>query len=78
MTPAPMMTGRVASVNQHARFVVLTFPVGGLPPADRRLSAYRNGLKVGEVKITRWQIDNNAVADILTGECRVGDEVRQE
>ncbi len=72
------MTGRVASVNSQARFVVLTFPIGVLPPAQQRLSAYRNGLKVGEIQITRWQIDNNAVADILTGECRVGDEVRQE
>jgi len=72
------MTGRVASANEQARFVVLTFPIGAVPPRDRRLIAYRNGLKVGELKVTRWQIDNNAVADILTGECRVGDEVRQE
>ena len=78
VAPTSILAGRVVSVNLRGRFVVLSFRIGGLPLADRRLSAYRNGLKVGDVKVTRWQIDNNAVADILSGECRVGDEVRQE
>lgn len=78
VAPTSILAGRVVSVNLPGRFVVLSFRIGGLPLADRRLSAYRHGLKVGDVKVTRWQIDNNAVADILSGECRVGDEVRQE
>ena len=72
------MTGRVASVNLNGRFVVLSYPIGGLPPVDRRLNVYRAGLKVGELKVNRWQLDNLAVADIVAGECRVGDETRED
>lgn len=72
------MTGRVASVNLNGRFVVLSYPIGGLPPADHRLNVYRAGLKVGELKVSRGQLDNLAVADIVAGECRVGDEVRED
>jgi hypothetical protein len=57
---------------------VLSFPLGALPAAERQLSVYRAGLKVGELKVTRWQMDNLVVADILAGECREGDEAREE
>lgn len=44
----------------------------------KRLNVYRNGLKVGELKVTGPQRDNNTVADIVAGECQVGDEVRED
>jgi hypothetical protein len=78
VTPSSALTGRVASVNANARFVVLTFPLGPLPPVDKRLNAYRNGLKVGEIKVTGPQRDNNTVADIVAGESQEGDEVRED
>jgi hypothetical protein len=66
----------VATVNPAAGFVVLSFPPGHMPAVDQRLSLYRRGLKVGEVKITGPQIDENVVADITAGDSDVGDEVK--
>jgi hypothetical protein len=40
------------------------------------MNVYRRGLKVGEVKVTGPQRDDNIVADITAGEAAVGDEVR--
>lgn len=78
VAPGGPLVGRVASVNPNGRFVVISFPIGALPAADRPLSVYRAGLKVGELKVTRWQLDNLVVADIVAGECRPGDEAREE
>ena len=69
-------SGKVAMVNRSAGFVVLTFLPGEVPAVERRLPVYRNGLKVGEVKITGPEKDNNTVADIIAGEPQVNDEVR--
>ena len=79
VTPAQGRAGRIASVHSTGRFVVITFPVGvPLPPAERRLNVYRAGLKVAEVKVNAMSIDVNTVADIVAGECEVGDEAREE
>lgn len=78
VAPGGPLVGRVAWVNPNGRFVVVSFPLGALPAVDRPLSVYRAGLKVGEVKVTRWQLDNLVVADIMAGECRPGDEAREE
>ena len=79
VTPAQGRAGRIASVHSTSQFVVITFPVGiPLPPAERRLNVYRAGLKVAEVKVNALSIDVNTVADIVAGECEVGDEVREE
>jgi hypothetical protein len=75
-TPENSLTGKVVSVNETARFVVLSFPVGRLPAADQRFSVYRRGLKVGEIKITSQQLNEYIVADILEGDAEAGDEVR--
>lgn len=76
--PATSDTGKVAMVNPGARFVVMTFPIGGVPANDQRLNVYRKGLKVAEVKVTGPQRDNNTVADIISGEVQVNDEVRAD
>ena len=78
ITPDHSLTARVAAYNSAGRFVVLTFPVGPMPGMNQIMFLYRNGLKVGEVKITGPQQDNNVVADLVTGTARVGDEVRQQ
>lgn len=69
-------TGKIAKVN--ATFVVLTFPVGGIPPIGQKLNVYRKGAKIGEVKVTGPQRDTNTVADIISGELQVNDEVRAD
>jgi hypothetical protein len=78
VTPGGLVKGRVASVNANARFVVLGFPIGSVPAVGKRFSVYRQGLKVGELKVTGPQRDNNTVADIIAGECQPGDEVRED
>jgi len=77
VTPASSAVGKVASANSVGRFVVISFPIASVPPNERRFNVYRGGLKVGEVKITGPRRDNHTVADIVAGECQVGDEVRE-
>ena len=78
VTPGTVVAGKIAFVNTPSGFVILTFPLGTMPPAERRLNVYRQGLKVAELKVGKEQIDVNTVADILIGECRAGDEVRED
>jgi hypothetical protein len=76
ITPGETTFGKVVSVNEAARFVVLSFPLGHLPPMDQHLGVYRHGLKVGEVKITGPQSDENIIANVETGDPVLGDEVK--
>ena len=78
VTPADVRVGRVASVNDSLRFVVLDFLPGQLPAVDKRMNVYRDGQKVGEVKVTGPVIGTNIAADLLAGEAKVGDQARTE
>ena len=78
VTPDNSLSARVARYNADGRFVVFSFPVSQMPKLDQTLFVYRNGLKVAEVKVTGPQRDNNIVADLLSGDARVGDEVRDQ
>jgi len=74
--PENALVGKVLRVNTEGRFVVLNFPIGKLPFIGQRLNIYRRNLKVGEVKVTGPQREDNIVADISTGEAGIGDDVR--
>jgi len=76
VTPEEGLNGTVAWVNTELRFVVVTFPVGQLPSQGQRLSVYRGGLKMGEVRVNGPQQDDSVVADVVTGEAGQGDAVR--
>ena len=78
ITPDDSLVGKVAMVNQGFRFVILNFPVGHLPAPEQFLTLYRGGVKVGEVKVTSQQNDDNVVADISAGDAEVGDEARKQ
>ncbi len=79
VTPATGTRGHLTSVNLTARHVVVSYPIGiPLPFVDQKLFVYRAGLKVAELKVSKERIDVNLVADITSGECRVGDEVRPD
>jgi hypothetical protein len=78
VTPAAGVHGQVASVNLANQYVVLTFPDGMLPVPEQKLNVYRGSLKVGEVRVSREQMGQNLVADLVLGEARVGDEARPE
>lgn len=82
--PTPQATaineaaGKVASVNPGLRFVVIDFSLNPVPQVDQRLSLYRQGQKVGEVKISAQSRNSIVAADLTAGEAQVGDEVRAE
>lgn len=78
LKPDTGLTGKVASVNASLRFVVLNFPVGRMATVDQQLVLYRQGQKIGEVKITGPQQDDNIIADMVSGEAQPGDEVREK
>jgi hypothetical protein len=78
VTPDTSLAAKVVSYNSAGRFVVLSFPVGQMPKMDQGFFLYRDGLKVGEIKITGPQNDSNIVADLVTGDAQVGDEVRDQ
>ncbi len=68
--------GKVVKVHATARFVVLNFPVGTLPEQGATLGLFRDGLKVGDARVAGPQLDDNVVADLVSGEAQVGDEAR--
>ena len=78
VTPGSGLAGKVARYNDAGRFVVLEFSAGRMPAPEQRLSVYRDGLKVGELKVTGPQRDNHVVADVTNGEAQAGDEVRDK
>lgn len=78
VTPANSLSGRVVRVNPNMRFVVIAFPVGQMPGLDQRMTVFRSGMKVGEVRITGPQRDDKIVADLMSGNAADGDEVRSQ
>jgi hypothetical protein len=49
-----------------------------MPKMDQHLFLYRAGLKVAEMVVTGPQSDDNTVADLVSGDAQVGDEVRDQ
>ncbi len=78
VTPDTSIAGKVVAYNSAGRFAVLSFPAGPMPRQDQGIFLYRGGLKVGEIKITGPQRDNNTVGDLVTGDAQIGDEVRDQ
>jgi len=78
VTPENALVGKVATVNTVGRFVVVNFPLGKMAAVGQSLNLYRRGLKVGEVKVTGPQREDNIVADLLAGDAEVGDEARAQ
>jgi hypothetical protein len=78
VTPDNSLAAKVVRYNSDGRFVVLSFPAGQMPKIDQTLFLYRAGLKVAEIKVNGWRQDNLVVADVINGEARVGDEVRDQ
>jgi len=70
--------GKVVSVNTVSRFVVIDFYLSPMPQIGERMNVYRDGFKVGEVRITGPEQFSNIAADLLAGGARTGDEVRTQ
>lgn len=78
VTPDESLVAKVVSVNTVGRFVVLGFPAGKMPKLQQTLFLYRAGLKVAEARVTGPQSENNIVADLVQGEAKAGDVVRDQ
>jgi hypothetical protein len=78
ITPDFKPTGKIVMFNDQARFAVVNFAFGAMPKADDHLAVYRKGLKVGDLRATAQQKDNNVIADLMAGSAQKGDEVREE
>ena len=78
VNPTAAVHGKIVLLNPGTRYVIVSYPFGNIPAADRRLNVYRGGLKVAEIKMNNFRLDTNIVADIVAGECQVGDEVRED
>ena len=76
VSPEQALIGTVSKVNSLGRYIVLTFPLGRMPALEQQFSVYHQGMKVGEVRIAGPQLDDNIVADIVSGEASIGDEAR--
>jgi hypothetical protein len=70
--------GRIVHVHPSLRLVVMDFPVLRLPEQNQVLPVYRQDVKVGEVKVTGPFMDTTAGGEILRGEARLGDVVRED
>jgi hypothetical protein len=76
VTPSIDLIGRISSVNTKDRFVVVAYPTALVPENGQKLNVYRDGRKVGELRVSGFSQDNLTAADILAGEIYVGDHVR--
>lgn len=74
--PVTDVVGKVLAVSANFGFVVIDFSFGRVPQPEQRFSIYRQGQKVGEVKISPQVRDNYVAADVVAGNARPGDEVR--
>ena len=77
-TPFLESKGKVRAIHSTSRFVVIDFYLSRLPQIGQRMNLYRQGLKVGEVKISGPEISQYIAADIVAGDAQVGDEARVE
>lgn len=78
VTPDMSLEAKVVDVDDAARFVVLSFPEDKMPKLQQTLFIYRSGMKIAEVRVTGPKQEHNIVADLVTGEPKVGDTVRSD
>ena len=78
VTAMNTLAGKVVLVNDALRFVVVDFSVGRKPAPGQHLSVYRKEQKIGEVKVSGQARDVNFAADLVAGEARLGDDVRED
>jgi hypothetical protein len=68
----------VLSVNTRLRFVIADFAFHQMPQAGQRLTVFRDGQRVGEVRVSGPFDGSTAVADVMAGEAGVSDLLRAD
>jgi hypothetical protein len=74
--PLDASVGRVLTVNERLRFVVLDYALYSVPGQGRLLVVDRDGAEIGELRVNGPVRDTTVSADILRGEPRPGDRTR--
>jgi hypothetical protein len=74
--PLDGSVGRVLTVNERLRFVVLDYSLYWLPSQGQLLSVERAGVEVAELKVNGPVRDTTISADIVRGEPQPGDRTR--
>ncbi|MBQ7589846.1 MAG: hypothetical protein IJU47_04080 [Verrucomicrobia bacterium] len=69
---------KIRLVNDNLRFIVLDYSYEPMPPLETRLAVYRDGQRVGMVKVTGPVMNGSTIAIIIEGEPQVGDTVLRE
>ena len=71
------INARVVGGREEFRFVIIDFTNSRRPALDEKLSVYRVGQKVGEIKISGpFYQDTTVAADLIAGEAKYGDEIK--
>jgi len=78
ITSINLPAGKIVLVNADLRYVVVDFGPNRRPRPEQKLNIYREGQKVGEITVSAQARDQNFAADIVAGEIRVGDDVREQ
>jgi hypothetical protein len=73
--PTGSVRGVVVSVNGKAKFVVVKYNYRAIPSVGKVLSVVRNGVKVGQIKVTKPVKPPHSTADIIDGDIQRGDIV---
>ena len=78
VTPDDSLAAKVICGQHRGPVCGSEFSEGQMPKLEQHLFLYRGGLKVAEVKTVGPQEDTSIVADILSGDARMGDIVRDQ
>ncbi len=76
--PVDRNQGRVASVNERLRFVVVDYSLSPMPKIGQRVYLYRDGAKTGELRIAGPSMGTTIIADLLQGDAKIGDLARED
>lgn len=76
ITPVTSVRGRVISVNTRLRFVLADFSFQQMPRNGQRLGVFRDGQRIGEVRVSGPSDGAITVADIMEGTAAEGDQLR--
>jgi hypothetical protein len=74
--PVDAVRGRVVTVQENLRFLIADFAGAKMPRLDQLLSVYRLDQKVAEIKVSGPYRGTTVAADIVAGDARLGDLVR--
>ncbi len=78
VTPVNPIQGRVTQVNARLRFIIVDFAFSAPPALQARLGLFRDGQRIGEVRISGPANGTSIAADVLSGAAAVGDLVRED